>query len=221
MKLSRQEKSSTIRVNQRTRTRMALTRAAAELLREGRAPSMPEAAERALVSVATAYRYFRTADELWQEVAITEARFGPLLEHFDTAIDEAGEDPQARLDAAVRCIGWRMLDDQAPFRLLAKTALERWFAQADTAPEDRVPVREGRRNQTSRTVLEPLAHRLEDDDLDRLTAALGIVLGTDSMLALVDGVGLDTDQAKTVMLDAARWLLAGALAELDGTPPER
>ena len=96
--------------------------------------------------------------------------------------------------------------------------LERWFAQADTAPEDRVPVREGRRNQTSGTVLEPLAHRLADDDRARLTAALGIVLGTDSMLALIDGVGLNTDQAKTVMLDAARWLLAGALAELDAPP---
>ena len=220
MGLSRQEKSSTIRVNQRTRTRVALTRAAAELLREGRAPSMPDAAERALVSVATAYRYFPTADELWQEAAMAEARFGPLIEHFETAIDEAGEDLQARLDAAVRCINWRMLDDQAPFRLMAKTALERWFAQANTAPEDRVPVREGRRNQTSRTVLEPLAHRLNDDDLDRLTAALGIVLGTDSMLALTDGVGLDTDQAKTVMLDAARWLLAGALAELDEPRPK-
>lgn len=200
---------------------MALTRAAAELLREGRPPSMPEASERALVSVATAYRYFPSADELWQEAAAAEAQFGPLLEYFDTAIDEAGQDPQARLDAAVRCIGWAMLDDQAPFRLMAKTALERWFAQANTAPEDRVPVREGRRNQTSRTVLEPLAHRLAEGDLDRLTAALGIVLGTDSMLALIDGVGLNTDEAKTVMLDAARWLLAGALAELERPPPKR
>jgi AcrR family transcriptional regulator len=221
MTLSRQEGSSTIRVNQRTRTRMALIRAAAELLREGRPPSMPEAAERALVSLATAYRYFPSADELWQEAAMAEAQFGPLLQDTDAAVDEAGQDPHARLEAAVRCMGWRMLDDQAPHRLMAKTALDRWFAQADTAPEDQVPIREGRRNRASRKVLEPLTHRLEDDDLDRLTAALGIVLGTDSMLALVDGVGLSTDEAKTVMLDAARWLLAGALAELNGTPRVR
>ncbi|MDP8902061.1 MAG: hypothetical protein M3N33_13170 [Actinomycetota bacterium] len=54
-----------------------------------------------------------------------------------------------------------------------------------------------------------------------MAAALGIILGTDSMLALTDGVGLSADDAKTVMLDAARWLLAGAIAELDEAPHGR
>lgn len=44
--------------------------AATKLIRDGRPPSMPEAAERALVSVATAYRYFRTAEELWEDAAL-------------------------------------------------------------------------------------------------------------------------------------------------------
>ena len=114
-----------------------------------------------------------------------------------------------------------MLDDQAPFRLVAKTALERWFAQADAAPEDRLPVREGRRNEASRKVVEPLVGILDDRDIDRVAAALGIILGTDSMLALTDGVGLSADAAKIVMLDAARWLLAGAVAELDEAPRGR
>lgn len=210
-----------MRLNQRTRTRQALLHAAVELVREGRAPSVPEAAERALVSNATAYRYFASADELWQEASMVAAKFGPLLEEAEALMERAGDDPQARLEAAVRSIGWRMLDDQAPFRLVAKSALERWFAQADTAPEDRLPVREGRRNRPSRKVVEPLVGIFDDRDLDRVAAALGIILGTDSMLALADGVGLSADDAKTVMLDAARWLLAGALAELDEAPPER
>lgn len=205
-----------IRTNQRTRTREALLQAAVELLREGRPPSMPEAAERALVSNATAYRYFPSADELWLEASMAAAAFGPVLDRAEALMEEAGDDPQERLAVAVRTVGWHMLDDQVPFRLVAKAALDRWFAQADVAPADRVPVREGRRNRQSRTVVEPLAGTISEVDLDRLTAALGIVLGTDSMLALTDGVGLDADEAKTVMLDAARWLLAGALAELDG-----
>lgn len=41
------------------------------------------------------------------------------------------------------------------------------------------------------------------------------------MLALTDGVGLSADDAKTVTLDAARWLLAGAVAELDEAPRGR
>lgn len=114
-----------------------------------------------------------------------------------------------------------MLDDQAPFRLVAKSALERWFSQADAAPKDRVPVREGPCNRLSRKVVEPLVGIFDDRDLDRVAAALGIILGTDSMLALADGVGLSADDAKTVMLDAARWLLAGALAELDEAPHRR
>ena len=41
------------------------------------------------------------------------------------------------------------------------------------------------------------------------------------MLALTDGVGLDVDEAKAAMLDAARWLLTGALAELDPAHQQR
>lgn len=204
-----------IRTNQRSRTRQALVDAAVDLACDGRPPSMSEAAERAMVSTATAYRYFGSADELWLEASLAVADFGPMLDAAETLVEEAGDDPQARLEAAVRAIGWPMFDDQVPFRLIAKGALDHWFAQADAAPEDRVPVREGRRNRQSRQVVEPLVGRIPADDLDRLVAALGIVLGTDSMLALTDGVGLSAEEAKPVLVDAARWLLAGALAELD------
>lgn len=203
------------RANQRARTREALVQAAVELVRDGRPPSIPDAAGRALVSNATAYRYFSSAEELWAEASMAAAEFGPMLEEAEALMDAAGGDPQARLEVAVRTIGWRMVDDQVPFRLVAKSALERWFAQADAAAEDRVPVRQGRRDRPSRKVIEPLVGTVDDPDIDRLVAALGIILGTDSMLALIDGVGLDADEAKSVMLDAARWLLAGALAELD------
>lgn len=207
------------RTNQRSRTRTALVDAATELLREGRPPSMPDAAERALVSNATAYRYFSSAEELWQEASQVAAGIGPLLDEATERMADAGDDPQARLETAVRHVGWRMLEDQLPFRQLAKAALDRWFEQAGLPPEERMPVREGRRNRQSREVLEPLADRLAPEDLHRLRSALGIVLGTDCMLALTDGVGLDVDEAKGVMVDAARWLLAGALAELE--PDER
>lgn len=177
---------------------------------------MPEAAERALVSNATAYRYFSSAEELWREASQAASDIEPLLEDSDAKMVAAGDDPMARLEIAVRDVGWRMLDDQLPFRQLARSALERWFSQLDLPASDRTPVREGRRNRQSRRVVEPLDGRLAPDDVRRIEAALGIVLGTDSMLALVDGVGLDVDDAKGVMLDAARWMLAGALLELGG-----
>ncbi|MFN3628321.1 MAG: TetR family transcriptional regulator, partial [Parvibaculum sp.] len=49
---------SEARANQKRRTRKDLLQAAARLLKEGRNPSLEEIAEEALVSRATAYRYF-------------------------------------------------------------------------------------------------------------------------------------------------------------------
>ena len=55
------------RANQKLRTRTAIVRAAAELSRTGREVTMPEVARTALVSEATAYRYFPDLASLLQE----------------------------------------------------------------------------------------------------------------------------------------------------------
>ena len=217
MSLSRQEQSRTKggRVNQKARTRAALLEAATELVREGKAPSIPEAADRALISVATAYRYFATAEDLWFEASVAAAEFDPVQAETDARVEAAGDDPVDRLDAMLRTVGFRMLDDQAPFRRLAKAALDQWFSEAEAGHTDEpIPVREGRRNRQIALVVEPLRGRLPDADVDRLAHALGIIVGTDAMLALTDGVGLDVAEAKSALLDAGRWLIAGALAEL-------
>jgi AcrR family transcriptional regulator len=173
---------------------------------------MPDAADRALVSVATAYRYFSSADELWWEAssdALLGATFG-----IDERIEAAGSDPLARLDALQRTVGFRMLEDQVPYRRVTKTALEQWFRQADEPSSERVPVREGRRNEHIRKVVAPLNGQLSTEDVDRIAHALGTVFGTEVMIALTDAVGLDVEDAKQTLLDAGRWLLSGALSEL-------
>src|SRR5246127_4308647 len=55
------------RANQKLRTRPAIVQAAAELSRTGRELTMPEIAKAALVSEATAYRYFPDLASLLQE----------------------------------------------------------------------------------------------------------------------------------------------------------
>lgn len=216
MALSRQENSriSDRRANQKTRTRTALLQAAAELVREGSAPSMPEAADRALVSVATAYRYFPSAEQLWWEASTTAFDEHGALAQADKRVEAAGGDPRARLEALIRSVGFAMLEDQLPYRRIAKTALEQWFRQSEAPVRDRVPTRQGRRNQQIRTVLAPLNDQLADKDLDRVTHALALVVGPEAMISLTDAVGLDLPAAKKTLLDAGRWLLAGALAEL-------
>ena len=217
MGLSRQEESLRTpgRANQKARTRTALLQAAAELVREGRPPSIPDAADRALVSVATAYRYFSSAEDLWWEASEAAIAFQDA-EVTLQQVEEAGNDPQALLEAVIRGPGFKMLDDQLPYRQAAKAALDQWFRQARASDSEPVPIRQGRRNKQIRIVVAPLDELLPKKDIDRIAHALGLVLGREAMISLIDAVGLDVPAAKRTLLDASRWLLAGALAELTG-----
>ena len=175
---------------------------------------MPEAAERALVSVATAYRYFSSAEDLWWEASSTALGDHGLLAEAQQRVEAAGSDPRARLEELVRCVGFRMLDDQVPYRRIAKIALEQWFRQSDAPDSEQFPIRQGRRNDQITHVVAPLKGRLPKKDIDRIAHALGLVVGTEAMIALTDAVGLEVPAAKKALLDAGRWMLAGALAEL-------
>jgi AcrR family transcriptional regulator len=215
MSTSRQDSSlrTGTRTNQKARTRAALVRAATDLFREGKSPSMPEAAERALVSVATAYRYFSSAEDLWWEATQAAA----YQQTFDEALQRtkaAGPDPQARLEAAVRSHSFEVIDDPVPFRRVAQIALEQWFRHRDAGDDQQIPYRAGRRHALIREVLSPLAGTLPEQDFDRVAHVLGLVLGTEAVIALTDAVGREGPAAKDALLDAGRWLLAGALAEL-------
>ncbi|MGI8762063.1 MAG: hypothetical protein ACR2LF_12370 [Jatrophihabitantaceae bacterium] len=173
---------------------------------------MPDAADRALVSVATAYRYFTSADVLWAEASTTA--YEQTVAEAHQRIDAAGTDPQARLEALIRSTGFQMLDDQVPYRRIARSALDLWFRQQSLPDEEPVPVRRGRRNEQIRKVVAPLADVLTEAEVDQLCHALGLLIGVEPMISLVDAVGLDIPDAKQTMLNAARWMLTGALAEL-------
>jgi AcrR family transcriptional regulator len=179
---------------------------------------MPEAADRALVSVATAYRYFASAEDLWWEASTVAVALEPTLAAADELIAAAGSDPEARLEALIRSANFQMLEDQVLYRQLAKAALEQWFRQVEVPEAERAPVREARRNYLIAMVVEPLRGQVPKKDVDRIAHALGVVVGTDAMLALTDSVRLGVPEAKKAMLDASRWLLAGALAELGSAP---
>ncbi len=200
------------RINQKARTRAAILEAAIEMLRDGREPTVPEAAERARVSPATAYRYFTSAEDLQQEASDELLSFVSSSDEIGPAIEAAGDDVHARLEALVRTLGWRMLTDQAPFRQQAKAGHERWFAQH---PPDAEPaeVRAGRRNQFIRQVVAPLDDQLDPADHERLLAALAVGFGTEAATSLTDVVRLAPEAAVEVMATTCRWILDGALAD--------
>jgi len=201
------------RVNQKARTRTAILDAAVDLLREGQQVTVPAVADHARVSAATAYRYFASADDLAHEAALELLDFVASLEVVTTAIDDAGDDVDARLEALLRTLGWRMLNEQLPFRQLAKAGLEQWFAQQQHAPDNETPVRKGRRDSYTRRVLEPARASMTTADYERLVCALNVGWGTEAMISLIDINQLEPAAALEVMLATCRWILHGALSE--------
>lgn len=209
------------RANQKARTRQALLRAAAELLDEGHPPSMPEAAERALVSVATAYRYYRTADELWDDAA--SYNVAPLVDEaeLEQRIEAAGDDVEARLEILVRAIGWAFLDKPVLARRAAKASLDGWFAQQARGEEPRSN-RPRNRNRWNALALRPLRDQLEDHQVDAIVEALGLAWGSEPTITLLDVLDLSPEAAKERMLTAALWILRSGLAAANADrPPPR
>ena len=81
------------RPNQRQRTRKDLLTAAAKLMQQGRTPTLDEVAEAAMVSRATAYRYFPGVEAL-----LVEASVDVEVPEADAILRGANADPIARLE---------------------------------------------------------------------------------------------------------------------------
>lgn len=177
---------------------------------------MPEAAERALVSVATAYRYFRTAEELWEEAALYSSAELIDSDELEAAIEAAGDDVEARVEVVIRKLGWLFIDQEAMTRQVVKTSIDRWFAQQGVEGERR-PVRPGQRNKWNALALEPLRDRLEDHQVDSMVEALGFVVGVEAVVTLLDALQLSPEAAKERQLTTALWILRGGLAEIAGS----
>jgi hypothetical protein len=177
-----------------------------------------EAAERALISAATAYRYFPSADELWLEASDAAVAFEPTLAAAEERIRAAGDDPVSRLEALIRSVGFTMLDDQAPFRRVAKAALDQWFRQADTPSRIAPRYARGAATSASRSswpAARPALRRRRRPN--RARARRGRRYRRHARPHRRRGPqGRRRQQA---MLDAARWMLTGALAELHPSDP--
>src|SRR6266545_7284345 len=200
MSLSRQEDFLTKgRQNQKHRTREALLDAAMELARNGNSPSIAEVAERAKVSVATAYRYFPNPQSLWADMA---TRTG--IPGYPDFLDQLPDDPEAAIDVVVREVARFQLADEALWRGVQRATLDRWFSQVDVPESERVPVRGITRLEMARRALEPMRKRLPRKDFDRLIYAVALVFGLEAMISTRDTCGLSPDAATDVMRWAAQ-----------------
>ena len=192
------------RTRQKTRTRNALIAAARELLAGGTTPTVEQAADRAKVARATAYRYFPRQRELlvatFPEIAKTS-----LLERPDLT------DPVERLDAVAKALTRQVVAHEAELRSMLRLSLE-----PDPAERGDLPFRKGRRMIWVADALAPLRRRLRGREFDRLVQAIAAGLGIEALVWLTDIAGLSRKQATTLMRWTARALLQSALR---GSPP--
>jgi AcrR family transcriptional regulator len=191
-------------VNQKRRTRNAIVAAARAIVDRGESPSVATAAEEALVSRTTAYRYFPTQESLLLELSVTIS-VDEVEELLARPRDESN--PEDRLLLLVDALNRSVSANEALFRTAQRHYLDTWLAAERAGEGHDYQVREGRRRQWIATVLAPLRDNLPDADFQRLQAALCLTMGGEAFTVLRDICQLTPDQAFAVAHWAAEAML--------------
>lgn len=193
---------TTGRPNQRRRTRKDLLQAASRLVKQGRRPSLEEIAEEAMVSRATAYRYFAKVDDL-----LLEASLDVAAPDADAVLHGAPkDDPVARLERVDDALHRMIADNEAQLRTMLAHSLQRRIGGDD----DALPARQNRRTPLIEAALAPTRTQFKPSALKSLSHALALVIGTESMVVFKDVLQLDDAEARKVKRWAIRALVDAA-----------
>jgi AcrR family transcriptional regulator len=191
------------RVNQRRRTRQALIDAALALRDEGHNPTLAEVAERAMVSRATAYRYFPSVEALLSETA-TDRGMKPL-EHFW----QPGDDPVEGIGQAANVLNKLLIEDEVGLHVMERSFMTVWLE----SKSHEAPLRPGRRMSYIEPIVDSLKDLLTPAARKRLKQALSIVMGTEALIAVRDISRANPREALDTAAWAARSLVRQALAD--------
>src|SRR5262245_4169445 len=191
------------RVNQKRRTRAALVQAARELLEQGRTPTIAEVADQALVSRATAYRYFPTQEHLLLHVVLERS-----IDEIDSRVVAAAgsTDAAARIDGLVSAIQAEIAANEVGFRRLLQLSIAHSVSEQPSVAS----IRGERRLQWIEQALEPIAAEIDQDSLRRLTSALALCVGAEAFVVLRDLRGLEPEEADDTLRWTARALVNAA-----------
>lgn len=197
------------RTRQKQRTRNDLIAAARDLIAQsGAAPTVEETALAAGVSRTTAYRYFRSQEDL-----LVAAH--PEVDRSSLLAADIGDDPEVRLLAAVGAFVDSILDAEPQQRTMLRLSLD-----ATTTPRQ-LPLRQGRAIGWFEDALAPARAQLSRAEIHRLAIAVRSAVGIEALVWLVDVAGLSRAEAKDVMLSSTRALVRNALSASSGPPRDR
>jgi AcrR family transcriptional regulator len=187
------------RENQKERTRAAIVGATRELIRGGAEVSMPAVARAALVSEATAYRYFPDLVSLLREVVDVWPSPAEAL-----APVAHSDDPVERVGYAAGVLLRGVLAYQSAVRAMISASITRPDAAAD---------RPGHRFGLIDEALAPLSRtlaRTSPEAFAQLKLDLAIVISAEALFTLLDLCGLSPDDAVASATATARTITAAA-----------
>lgn len=181
------------RVNQKQRTYDAILRAAVELTRAGQAVTMPEVARAALVSEATAYRYFPDL------ISLVRAAMDGLMPTPEEALESVSDDPVERVAAATTHLLRHVLEYQGAVRTVVAAAIAQPALMAD---------RPGLRFGLIDAALAPVARKAGGTQLRR---DLAVVVSAEALFCLMDLCGMSPERAIASVVHTATALTRAAL----------
>lgn len=191
------------RPQQRLRTRKDLLQAAARLMRKGGQPSLEDVATEAMVSRATAYRYFPDIGALLAEASLDvevpdpETLFG----------DDASVDPITRLEMVDTAMHDAVVENESQMRRMLAHAVTR---ELEPAPENGTPPRQNRRLPLINAALRPARRQFAPAAMRRLEYALALILGTEGVIVGKDVLRIDDAELRRVKRWAIRALVEAA-----------
>ncbi|WP_255605945.1 TetR/AcrR family transcriptional regulator [Mycolicibacterium xanthum] len=193
------------RANQRSRTRKDLLEAASRLMKQGRRITVEDVAGEALVSRATAYRYFPNLESLLLEAPIEGAV--PSADELFRGV--SADDPVERLERVDAALSAAISENEPALRLMLAHAIQ----HAGDLRRD-IPARQNRRTALIEAALAPARDQFSPAALRSLTTALALVIGTESVIVFKDVLQKDDSEARRVR----RWMIR-TLVEAARRPP--
>jgi AcrR family transcriptional regulator len=191
------------RPNQRMRTRKDLLQAASRLSKQGRTPTLDEVAEEALVSRATAYRYFPSVEALLVEASVDIA----VPEPEELFGNDASTDPLLRLQRVETALYDMILANEPMLRTMLAHTIQHDMQADDTG---KLPKRQNRRTPLIEAALEPARSQFKPAALKPLMRALALIMGTEATIVVKDVLQLDDAEARKTKRWAIRALVEAA-----------
>ena len=199
------------RINQKRRTRQALLDAALALNNSGRQPTLQEIADKAMVSRATAYRYFPSVEALTHDAYLDRAVLS-LEKGF-----APGDDPIEAIGRAAEEINRLLLNDEVGTHVIERVFMQAWLGN----DPDARPPRPGRRMKFIEPILTKLREQLGTAARARLRIALTLTMGTEAVLSMRDIADASVEDAIAAGRWAAQALVKQALAEEADRPARK